>query len=237
VYAHVPDVLGDDGRKLSKRHGAVGIDDFRRDGYIADALVNFLALLGWSYDDKTTIMSRDELVERFSLDRVGASAATFDYKKLDWMNGVYLRELAPEAYADALVTYLREQGYDWDEEVVRRAAPLVQEKLTRLDEFPGRAGFFFARPEPAQLDGGAAVIERARDALAEVEPFTAQRIEAALRGLAERLELSPRKAFEPIRIAVTGSRVSPGLFESLELLGKDESLARLASAAGNAGAA
>jgi glutamyl-tRNA synthetase len=236
-YAHVPDVLGDDGRKLSKRHGAVGIDDFRRDGYIADALVNFLALLGWSYDDKTTIMSRDELVERFSLDRVGASAATFDYKKLDWMNGVYLRELAPEAYADALVTYLREQGYDWDEEIVRRAAPLVQEKLTRLDEFPGRAGFFFARPEPAQLDGGAAVIERARDALAEVEPFTAQRIEAALRGLAERLELSPRKAFEPIRIAVTGSRVSPGLFESLELLGKDESLARLASAAGSAGAA
>jgi glutamyl-tRNA synthetase len=238
-YAHVPDVLGDDGRKLSKRHGAVGIDDFRRAGYVPDALVNFLALLGWSYDDKTTLMTRDELVERFSLDRVGASAATFDYKKLDWMNGVYLRELTPEAYGDALVTYLREQGYDWDEARLRATVPLVQVKLTRLDEFPGYAGFFFARPEPdpAELDGGASVIEPARAALAEVEPFTAEGIEAALRGVAERLELSPRKAFHPIRVAVTGSRVSPGLFESLELLGRDESLARLATAAGSAGAA
>jgi glutamyl-tRNA synthetase len=238
-YAHVPDVLGDDGRKLSKRHGAISVDDFRRDGYVPDALVNFLALLGWSYDDKTTLMSRDELVERFSLDRVGASAATFDYAKLDWMNGVYLRELPPEEYADALVAYLRDQGYDWDDELVRRAAPLVQVKIARLGEFPGYAGFLFERvePDPAELDGGEAVIEPARDALAAVEPFTAEGIEAALRGVAERLELSPRKTFQPIRIAITGSRVSPGLFESLELLGKDESLARLATAGASAGAA
>jgi glutamyl-tRNA synthetase len=232
-YAHLPLLHGPDGRKLSKRHGAITVDEFRRQGYLPDALVNFLALLGWSYDDRTTIMSRRELVERFSLDRVGASAATFDYDKLDWMNGVYLRGLEPEAYADALLAYLREQGYDWDEQLVRRTAPLVQVKLTRLGEFPGYAGFFFDRvePDPAELNGGVPVLAAAREALAEVEPFTAEPIEGALRGVAERLELSPRKAFHPIRVAVTGSRVSPGLFESLELLGRDESLRRLASAA------
>jgi len=110
VYAHVPDVLGNDGKKLSKRHGAVSIDAFRADGYLPAALMNFLALLGWSYDDKTTVMSPEELIERFSLERVGVSAATFDYEKLDWLNGVYLRELTPERYAEALLGWLTEQG-------------------------------------------------------------------------------------------------------------------------------
>ena len=129
TYAHVPNVLGADGKKLSKRHGAVTIDEFRKEGYYAPALMNFLALLGWSYDDRTTVMSREELIERFSLERVVPSPAAFDYEKLDWMNGVYLRALDPETYADGLVRHLREQGYDWDEEHVRRAAPLVQEKI------------------------------------------------------------------------------------------------------------
>src|SRR5437764_9082521 len=106
LYAHAPDVLGDDGKKLSKRHGATSLDDFRDMGYYAPALMNFLALLGWSYDDKTTIMSRDELIERFPFERVGASPATFDYKKLDWMNGIYLRALSEQEYADVLVGYL-----------------------------------------------------------------------------------------------------------------------------------
>ena len=239
VYAHVPNVNGDDGRKLSKRHGAVTVDEFRKEGYLPEALVNFLALLGWSYDDKTTVMSRDELVERFSLDRVGASAATFDYDKLDWLNGVYLRGLGTDGYARALLTYLRERGYDWDEARVRAAVPLVEVKLTRLGEFPGYAGFLFERvePDPAELDGGGPMLGAAQEALAGVEPFTAGSIEAALRGAAERLELSPRKAFQPIRIAVAGSKVSPGLFESLELLGKDETLERLATASAAAGAA
>src|SRR6201987_5803879 len=107
VYAHVPNINGDDGRKLSKRRNAVALDDFREAGYIPAALFNFLALLGWSYDDKTTIMSRHELVERFSLERVVPSPATFDYKKLDWMNGVYLRGLQPDEYAHDLIRYLR----------------------------------------------------------------------------------------------------------------------------------
>src|SRR5947208_733045 len=194
--------------------------------------MNFLALLGWSYDDKTTIMSRDELIERFTLDRVVPSPATFDYEKLDWLNGVYLRALPADEYADELVHFLREQGYDWDGELIRRAAPIVQEKIERFGQFPDFAGFLFhdVQPDPALLDGRAPIVTAARETLEGVEPFAAPEIEAALRGLAERLELSPRKAFEPIRIAVTGSKVSPGLFESIELLGREETLRRLSAA-------
>jgi glutamyl-tRNA synthetase len=232
IYAHVPNVNGGDGRKLSKRHGAVTVEEFRAQGYLPEALVNFLALLGWSYDDRTTIMSREELVERFSLERVGASPATFDYQKLDWMNGVYLRALPPEGYADRLVAYLREQGIDWDEELVRKAAPLVQDKISRLGEFTSFAGFLFldVEPDAALLDGGAPMLEAAREALSDLDPFTSEPIEAALRAVAERLHLKPRQAFQPIRVAVTGSRISPGLFESLELLGREKSLARIEAA-------
>jgi glutamyl-tRNA synthetase len=231
VYAHVPVVLGPDGKKLSKRHGAVSVDDFRAAGYLPEALMNFLALLGWSYDDKTTVMSPPELVERFTLERVSPSPATFDYEKLDWLNGVYLRALSPEEYGDRLVAYLRERGYDWDEQLVRATVPLVQAKIERLDRYPEYAGFFFEDVAP-QVEDGAPVLAAAEEALAAVEPFAAQPIEAALRGLADRLELSPRRAFQPIRLAITGSDVSPGLFESLELLGRDRSLARIRAARG-----
>jgi glutamyl-tRNA synthetase len=228
AYGHLANILGPDGKKLSKRHGATSVEDFRAEGYIREALVNYLALLGWSFDDRTEIMSREELVERFTLERVGASPAVFDHQKLRHFNGVYLRALPQDEYAERLVAYLREQGYEWDEELVRRAAPLVQEKIATLGEFPAFAGFLFARvePGPGQLSDGA-VLPAAADALAEVDPFEAERIEAALRALAERLGLKPREAFQPIRLAVTGSSVSPGLFESLELLGKEESLARI----------
>jgi glutamyl-tRNA synthetase len=235
VYAHVSNVLGADGRPLSKRHGSVTVDEFRAQGYYAPALVNFLALLGWSYDDKTTIMSRDELIERFSLERVVPSPAVFDYQKLDWMNGVYLRALPADEYADVLVAYLREQGYEWDEELVRKVAPLVQDKIAKLGEVPAFAGFFFGPVEPQGEPQDGAVLPAAAEALASVEPFEAERIEAALRALAERLGLKPREAFQPIRLALTGSKVSPGLFESLEVLGKEESLARLGAGSGRGG--
>jgi glutamyl-tRNA synthetase len=233
VYAHVPNILGPDGKKLSKRHGAVSVDVFRADGYYAPALMNFLALLGWSYDDRTTVMHRHELIERFSLDRVVPSPATFDYERLDWLNGVYLRELPPDEYALVLLRYLREQGYDWPEERVRASAPLVQEKIEKLSQYPGRARFFF---EPVSPDGADPDTCRAAyTALEPVEPWEASRIEEALRALADQLGQNPRQAFAPVRLAVTGSNVSPGLFESLELLGKDESLSRLAAAAATAG--
>src|SRR5262249_27919716 len=194
LYGHVPNVNGADGRKLSKRHGAVTVEEFRAAGYVPDALVNFLALLGWSYDDKTTIMSRRELVGRFALERVGASPATFDYEKLDWMNGVYLRAMSPEEYGDALVTYLRDQGYDWPEERLRAAAPLAQAKIERLAQFPEYAGFLFGPVEPdaAQLDGGGAVLREAIDAVRETEPFDAEHVEAPLPALPARLRPNPR---------------------------------------------
>ncbi len=227
VYAHVPSVFGEDGRKLSKRHGAISVDEFRSTGYLSEALMNFLALLGWAPDGETTIMSRDELVERFSLERVGSNPATFDYAKLDWMNGVYLRELAPDAYADRLVGYLAERGSGWPEERIRAAAPLVQEKIGRLGEFAGFAGFLFhdVDPDPSLLD--TRVLDAAIAVLRETEPWSVEAIETSLKRLCDELGEKPRGVYLPIRVAVTGSRVSPGLYESLELLGRDPALERL----------
>ncbi len=180
-------------------------------------------------------MSRHELIERFSIDRIGASAATFDYEKLDWMNGVHLRALEPAQYAHALLEWLRERGIEWPEETVQATVPLVQEKIERFDQYPDRVRFLF---EPVSPDGAdPAVCREAAAALEGVDRWEKARIEEALRGLADGLGLKPRQAFHPIRIAVTGSTVSPGLFESLELLGRDESLARLASAAAKEGGA
>jgi glutamyl-tRNA synthetase len=166
-------------------------------------------------------------VERFTLARVGASPATFDYAKLDWMNGQYLRALEADAYADALVTYLRDQGTTWDEARIRETAPIVQEKMGRLGEFPEFAGFLFedVTPDPALLD--TTILTEAANELEPVEPWDAATLEPALKGLCERLDAKPKIVYLPIRVAVTGSRISPGLYESLELLGRDVSLARL----------
>jgi glutamyl-tRNA synthetase len=164
---------------------------------------------------------------------VSSSPAQFDYAKLDWMNGVYLRELSLEDYTHRLLLWLGENGYDWDAELVARTAPIVQEKIAKLSEYPAFAGFFFGDVEPdaAQLEGGRDMLAAADEALAALEPFDTGTIEAALRAAAEKLELKPRQAFQPIRVAVTGSKVSPGLFESIELLGRDEALSRLRAAA------
>jgi glutamyl-tRNA synthetase len=229
VYAHVPMINGPDGRKLSKRHGAVSAEAFREDGYLPQALMNFLALLGWSYDDKTTIMSRHELIERFSLDRVVSSPATFDYQKLDWMNGVYLRNLQPEEYGLDLCRWLREQGIDWPKELVYATVPLVQEKIEKFSQYPDFVRFFFDDVSPDGADP--AICRAAYDRLSHVDHWDAATIEQTLRELVDELGQKPRQAFQPIRLAVTGSKVSPGLFESLELLGREKSLARLRAAA------
>jgi glutamyl-tRNA synthetase len=237
VYAHVPMIFGMDGKKLSKRHGAQAVEEFRTAGYLPETMLNFLALLGWAPDGETTLMRQDELIERFALDRVSPSPSQFDYQKLDWMNGVYLRELPPTEFAHRLLLWLGENGYDWDAGLVTQAAPLVQEKIARLAEFPGFAGFFFhdVEPDAADLDGGTPMLTLAEEALTSVEPFEAPAIEAALREAADRLELKPRQAFQPIRVAVTGSKVSPGLFESIELLGRETTLTRLRAAGPSAG--
>jgi glutamyl-tRNA synthetase len=229
VYAHVPNINGEDGRKLSKRHGAISVDEFRTDGYVPSALVNFLALLGWSYDDKTTIMARHELVERFTLERVVPSPATFDYEKLDWMNGVYLRDLQPDEYAHFLCRWLDEREIDWPHDRVHATVPIVQEKLERFSKYPDYVRFLFEDVEPP-VGVDDRCCRAAAERLETTEPWEATAIEESLRALVDELGEKPRTAFPAIRLAVTASKVSPGLFESLELLGREESLRRLTAA-------
>jgi glutamyl-tRNA synthetase len=231
VYAHLGSILGADGKKLSKRHGAVSVDEFRSAGYVREALVNFLALIGWAPDGETTIMPVEEIVARFTLEAVSASPGTFDYAKLDWMNGVHLRALAPEAYAEQLAVFVAsELGLDWDPDLVRAAAPLVQEKIGRLGEFPGFAGFLFheVEPDPSLLDGP--LLEAAAARLAAVE-WSPEAIEATLKELCTVLGRKPKEVFLPIRVAVTGARVSPGLYESIHLLGREATVSRLRAGA------
>jgi glutamyl-tRNA synthetase len=232
VYAHVPNINGDDGRKLSKRRDAVALDHFRAEGYLPAALFNFLALLGWSYDDKTTIMHKHELVERFDLDRVGGSPATLDLEKLDWMNGVYLRDLQPDEYAHWLDKWLTEHDIDWPREIVHATVPIVEEKLEKFSQYPDYVRFLFEDVSPDGADPR--ICRAALERLEPLELWEASRLEEELRALADELGEKPRAAFQPIRLAVTGSKVSPGLFESLELLGKERSLERLRTAAAGA---
>src|SRR5205085_1477766 len=162
-------------------------------------------VLGWSYDDTTTVMTPEELVERFTLERVGPSPATFDYEKLDWLNGVHLRALPPDEYADVLLTWLRERGSAWPEDRVRATAPLVREKIEKLSQYPAFVRFLF---EPVSPDGAdPEVCHAAREALAGVEPWEAGPIEEALRRFADQAGRKPREAFQPVRLAVTGSKV------------------------------
>ena len=189
--------------------------------------MNFLALLGWAPDGETTIMSRDELIERFSLERVGSSPATFDYAKLDWMNGVYLRALDGEAVRRRLVGFLREQGIDWPGGRLRAAAPIVQEKIARLDEFAGFAGFLFRRRRARSRAARRAHPRLRRARARRRRAVGGGRVERALKKLCDDSGEKPTTVYLPIRVAVTGSRVSPGLYESLELLGKEPSLARI----------
>ena len=185
MYAHVPNVLGPDGKKLSKRHGATGVDELRAAGYYAPALLNFLALLGWSYDDKTTVMSRDELVERFTLDRVTKSPAVFDYEKLDWLNGVYLRALSSDAYADELVRWLarlRLRLGPGSRAPRRRRSS--RRRSSDSPSFPSFAGFLFESVEvdAGALDGSAELLAAAAETVKALEPWSVEEIERRCAG-------------------------------------------------------
>ena len=234
--AHLSMILGPDKKRLSKRHGAASVEEFRAEGYLPEALVNFLALLGWSWDGETEIMGLDELIERFSLDRVNPAPAVFDHQKLAWMNGAYLRALPETRYAEALAAHLADDGSPLaGDPRLPELVPLVREKLGALGEFDGLVGSLLddRAPDPdawARLRGDAnapAVLDAASAALGALMAFTPEAVEAALRGVGDRLELKPKQAFAPIRIAISGSAVSAGLFESIAFLGRDEAVRRL----------
>jgi glutamyl-tRNA synthetase len=241
VFAHVPLILAPTGKgKLSKRHGGVEIREFRRQGYLPEAMVNYLARVGWSYDDKTEIFTRDELIEYFSLDGINNSPARFSYERLEWMNGYYIRQLEPAALAGRLVPFLERAGYDVTAETLTPIVPLIQARLKTLQDVVAWTGFFFEEAlahDVALLIGkkmtpaeSLAALRLAREALARIVPFDTETIEVALRGLAEELGVKVGPLFGILRGAISAQKVSPPLFESIEILGRDESLARIDAA-------
>jgi glutamyl-tRNA synthetase len=236
VYAHLPLLHGPDGKPLSKRHGAASVQELRLAGYLPEAVRNYLALLGWGYDEKTTFFTTEQLVERFQLERVSRSPAVFDENKLRWMNGHYIRELPPEELARRAAAYLSERGLPGASDPrLGPAVAAVQDKISTLAEIPELVGFAFAPLEvdPASWekvmgkDGAKGKLERARGALAQLERFDEAAVEGALRAVVDELGEKPGALFQPIRVAVTGRTISAGIFESLVLLGKEESLRRI----------
>jgi glutamyl-tRNA synthetase len=236
-YAHVPLIVGPDRQPLSKRHGAVAVETFREEGILPEALFNYLALLGWSPGDEEEILPRDELIRRFDITAVQHHPAAFDQQKLEWMNGHYVRELADDDLARRVATVLSEAGVSPDEATVRAAVPLIKERMKRLSEAVDLLRFLFEDVEPDERAAkviakvGAEHLGEAASRLEAVEEWRSDEIERVLTDLQESSGLSRRDAWQPIRSAVTGSTVSPPLFESIELLGKDRTLERLRRAA------
>jgi glutamyl-tRNA synthetase len=232
-YAHLPLLHGPDGKKLSKRHGAASVQELREAGYLPAAVRNYLALLGWGTDDDTTLMSTEELVRRFRVEDVGRAAAIFDEKKLRWLNGRFMREMPLDEYTAAVAAHVGRAA----DERLREACAIAQEKAQTLAEVWPLIRFLFEPPldDPkswgkVMKEGAPAALEAARTALAAVGAFGAADLEEALAPLPERLDVKPGRVYQPIRVAITGTSVSPGIFESLAALGRDESLARIDAA-------
>jgi glutamyl-tRNA synthetase len=229
-YAHLPLLHGPDGKKLSKRHGAASVQELRDAGYLPAAVRNYVALLGWGTQDDTTIMSTDELIERFDIADVGRASAIFDEQKLRWLNGRFMREMDLHAYTEAVARHL---GRDPDERL-RAACGIAQEKAQTLEEVWPLIGFLFEDPETDEKawkkvmkDGALPLLSDALEALRGTEAFEPDELESALgRVLAER-DVKPGKLYQPIRVAITGTSVSPGIFESLAALGRERSLERI----------
>lgn len=248
-FGHLSMILGADGKRLSKRHGATSVEAFRDEGYLPEALLNYLSLLGFSLDGETTVFSADQLTGGFDLERVSKNPAIFDPEKLDWLNGVYIRDMTAAEFVDRMLPWLEAEGLLTPAEAAEpsrrswllRLPPLVSERVRRLDEIVPAVRFLFQ--DEIEVDPPAAekvlsspdapkALAGSRDALAHVEPFEHEAIETALRAVPEQLGMKPKSVFQVVRVAVTGSTVSPPLFESLALLGRDRTLARLDAALG-----
>ena len=249
TFAHLSMILGSDGKRLSKRHGATSVQAFRDEGYLPEAMLNYLALLGWSLDGETTIIDRQTLFDSFSLDRINKSAAVFDPDKLEWINSVYIKEMGAERFTDIAIPWLAGAGLGTVGELegrrgwLERIYPLVSERVKKMTDLAPMVAFLFSGDDveldeksvdktlkkenaPVVLD---ALVEACSD---EGLPWEAAPIEAALRAIPERLGLKPRVVFQVARVAITGSMVSPPLFESMALLTRGNCLARLETARG-----
>jgi glutamyl-tRNA synthetase len=242
-FAHLSMILGEDGSRLSKRHGATSVEAYRDEGYLPEAVVNYLALLGWSPGDETNSFSPAGLVERFELTRVSRNPAIFDPVKLEWLNGVHIRELTGAGFVDRMVPWLIDAGLLTDGDVAARRAwleelsPLLSERVRRMDEIGPMVRFLFAADieidpdarEKVALDSAPSrtVLATARRALEAVAVFDAGSVEAALREVPAMADAKPKVVFQLVRVAVTGTTVSLPLFESIALLGRDVTLQRI----------
>lgn len=247
---HVPNILGKDKKKLSKRRNAPSWSDFDRDGYLPEAVVNFMVLLGWSYDDKTEFFTLDELIKVFTLDRIGAASGIYDPDKLEWMNGVYIRKLSLDELTERTLRYLERPEAEGglpdsvqrplDVEYTKRVLALEQERLKRLGEAPAKDAFFYV--DELQYDTAmliqknmdtertrAALIE-ARDLLASLTTWEHVEMEAKMRELGTQLQLKPGPFFGSVRVAVSGSNATPPLFQMMEVLGREVSMKRIEQA-------
>jgi glutamyl-tRNA synthetase len=244
-FAHLPMILGPDRAKLSKRHGATTITEYQGQGYLSDAMVNFLALLGWSLDDRTELLSREELIKNFSLERVGKTAAIFNKDKLEWMNGVYLRKLNLGEFIQQAKPFLdkslpKSVERPLDNNYISQVLPLVQERAKTLAEVPQLVNFFFLDELQYDKDlllskgldvkSATQAITTTLQGLEEVTTWDATKLEDILRSLAAELDLGTGKFFGLLRIAVTGRVAAPPLFQTMEVLGKEKCLKRLHTA-------
>jgi len=241
VFAHVPLILGPDKTRLSKRHGATSVIAYKDEGFLPEAFRNYLALLGWSPPDSTKeIMNDRDLISLFSLEGISHSNAVFDRTKLEWLNAEYIRAMPVEELSERLLPIVRAAGYDVDPSEMQRIAPLIRERIKLLRDVLTAADFFFVDelppydsalliPQKGDLAMARKALERAREVLALTD-FNHQALDQALRGAAKEMGLKPGQMFQPIRVAVTGRNASPPLFETLEVLGRDVSLVRIAGA-------
>jgi len=243
-FAHFPQILGPDRARFSKRHGAQAVLEYRDQGYLPDAMVNFLSLLGWSPGEDREILSRGEMIESFDLANCSRNAAIFDVEKLDWMNGVYIRQLSPDALVEHALPFLQRAGLVPDplpEEArvyATQVLLLEQERIKRLSEAPEATEFFFREPpvydEKAvhkwlARDSTPPILHATASALREVSVWNVANVEAAVRGVIDRLGVKPGEVIHPVRVAATGRTVGPGLFETLTVLGRERVLQRLAA--------
>jgi len=242
-YCHLPMVMGNDGQKLSKRHGATSVREFRKAGYLPEAIINYISLIGWSYDETREFFSKEELEKIFTLDKLNKAPGVFDYKKLEWFNGQYIRMKSDDELSRLFIPYLHAAGLvgdpPTDEEytIIRGMVPLVKERLKVLSEVPGLSRFLFTELGeypvsdliPKKLDAKAArsLLEAARPLVEKLFDETDEEAEESFKLKAEELKVKLGDLLMPVRVAVTGSKVSPPLFGSLRLLGKEKSLKRI----------
>ncbi len=246
VFCHLPMVLGDDGHKLSKRHGATSIREFREAGYLPEALINYVTLLGWSLDDKTELFSKQELEKVFSLERINKAPATFDYKKLEWFNGVYIREKSESELIGLILPFMKTAGLisekpaENEMKKLQEAVPLIQPRLKYLSEAPEKLEFLFKEitiqkasdliPKKLDKEKTVAVLESLLNIIEGFEQRSDEENENLFRKYAEKLEVKLGLLLMPLRIALTGTPVSPPLLESIRILGEEKAEQRVRKA-------